>query len=134
MNSPRRPADERGAEGAPLRADTQQQAPPLTLDVSLCKACGICIALCPEHVFDTAEMGEAVVARPDDCTMCLLCELHCPDFCIEVRRRAKTKDRDDPAAAHEAHVERVYAALKTPPKSAVEDPDGEACAHRHEEG
>ena len=116
-----------------MNAGSGQQAPPLTLDVSLCKACGICIALCPENVFDTAEMGEAVVARPDDCTMCLLCELHCPDFCIEVRRREKKKDEPEPDEASVAHVERVYAALKTPPKSAAEGPDDEARALRHEE-
>ena len=115
-----------------MNTDSGRQAPPLTLDVSLCKACGICIALCPEHVFDATDMGEAVVARPDDCTLCLLCELHCPDFCIEVRRREKKKDEDEPAGAHEAHVERVYAALKTPPNSITES-DDEACAHRHEE-
>jgi MinD superfamily P-loop ATPase len=30
-----------------------------------------------------------VIARPEDCSQCLICELHCPDFAIEVRRRAK---------------------------------------------
>ena len=45
-----------------------------------------------------------MIARPDDCTACLLCELHCPDFAIEVqatgapeagegRRRRRTADR-----------------------------------------
>jgi len=134
MNSLRRPADERGTGGAPLRADTGQQAPPVKLDLSLCKACGICIDLCPEHVFDATELGEAVVARPDDCSLCLLCELHCPDFAIEVRRREKKKGEQEADEAIEAHAERVYAAVAAKQKAADDAArDDEACAHRHEE-
>ncbi|HOT24343.1 MAG TPA: 4Fe-4S binding protein [Thermoleophilia bacterium] len=54
------------------------------VDHDLCKACGICVALCPETVFDTDVDGCAVVARPAGCTACRLCEWHCPDFAIEV--------------------------------------------------
>jgi 2-oxoglutarate ferredoxin oxidoreductase subunit delta len=112
--------------------NTEQQAPPLALDISLCKACGICIELCPQHVFDETDMGEPVLARPDDCTLCLLCELHCPDFAIEVRRREKKGEPEADESA-EAHAERVYAALKASKKAPAEGPDDEACAHRHEE-
>jgi 2-oxoglutarate ferredoxin oxidoreductase subunit delta len=112
--------------------NTEQQAPPLALDISLCKACGICIELCPQHVFDETDMGEPVLARPDDCTLCLLCELHCPDFAIEVRRREKKAEQEADESA-EAHAERVYAALKASKKAPAEGPDDEACAHRHEE-
>ena len=55
------------------------------VDLDLCKACGICIALCPTKVFDRDAAGQAVVARQADCTACRLCEWHCPDFAIEVR-------------------------------------------------
>jgi 2-oxoglutarate ferredoxin oxidoreductase subunit delta len=104
----------KAAEGAVVK-DAEVQSPPVLLDVSLCKACGICIALCPTHVFDTAEMGEAVVARPDDCTLCLLCELHCPDFAIEVRRRPKKGSaRGDEATDDDAG--RVFAALAGAPR------------------
>jgi 2-oxoglutarate ferredoxin oxidoreductase subunit delta len=64
-------------------------APPVQLDLKLCKACGICIELCPEQVFDRDGFGNPVLARPEACTQCLLCELHCPDFAIEVRRRER---------------------------------------------
>ena len=119
-------------------AGTAPQEPPVLLDVSLCKACGICIDLCPTHVFDTAEMGEAVVARPEDCTLCLLCELHCPDFAIEVRRREKKGAADDVHAPDEAgddHVERVYAALAAAKseKTAEVTGDQHRCAADHEE-
>lgn len=64
-------------------------ASPVQIDLGLCKACGICIELCPEKVFDRDKLAYPVIARPDDCSQCLICELHCPDFAIEVRRRAK---------------------------------------------
>jgi 2-oxoglutarate ferredoxin oxidoreductase subunit delta len=79
-------------------------APQVALDLELCKACGICIDLCPEDVFDRDKLGYPIVARVDDCTSCLLCELHCPDFAIEVRRRARKKPSKG-AATREAIAE-----------------------------
>ena len=70
---------------------------PVEVDLVLCKACGICIELCPEKVFDVDKAGIPVVARPADCTQCLICELHCPDFAIEVKRRAKKQAAEVPA-------------------------------------
>jgi len=39
---------------------------PIQLDLELCKACGVCIELCPEKVFDRDKLGEPSVARPED--------------------------------------------------------------------
>jgi|GEM_PF-1767199 len=47
-----------------------------------CKACGICIAICPTDVFDRRDDGKPIAARPEACTNCGLCEIMCPDFCI----------------------------------------------------
>lgn len=49
-----------------------------------CKDCGICVAFCPAHVFETGGRGEPVIARPDDCTGCQLCVLRCPDLAVDV--------------------------------------------------
>ncbi len=49
-----------------------------------CKACGICIGLCPKKVFTTNYLGKAVVSYPEKCTGCKTCVIHCPDYCIEV--------------------------------------------------
>ncbi len=62
---------------------------PVVLEIDLCKACGICIEICPDKVFDRDKFGYPVLARPEECSQCLLCELHCPDFALEVKRRAK---------------------------------------------
>jgi 2-oxoglutarate ferredoxin oxidoreductase subunit delta len=87
----------------------------VALDLELCKACGICIELCPEEVYDRDKLGFPVVARVDDCTFCLLCELHCPDFAIEVQRWARKKPAKGAAATPEeiaeAESERVIAAV-----------------------
>jgi 2-oxoglutarate ferredoxin oxidoreductase subunit delta len=56
----------------------------VSVQSGLCKACGICIALCPQQVFDTAGDFKAVPARTEKCVGCLTCEMHCPDFCVEV--------------------------------------------------
>ena len=92
------------------------------VDHKLCKACGICVSLCPKQVFDEDDQGEPVVARVEDCTACRLCEWHCPDFAIEVIAAAKegaeaaggAADAAGPADAAETadeHAERVASAL-----------------------
>jgi len=52
-----------------------------------CKACGICVAFCPEKVFAPAETGVPQVVNPDACTGCRFCEFHCPDFAITIQER-----------------------------------------------
>jgi len=48
-----------------------------------CKSCDICVELCPKKVLEfRGRYPEAV--RPEDCNLCLECELHCPDFAITV--------------------------------------------------
>jgi 2-oxoglutarate ferredoxin oxidoreductase subunit delta len=50
-----------------------------------CKACGLCIDLCPTKVFDDAANHRMpVVARLADCTGCKICEFLCPDWAISV--------------------------------------------------
>ena len=47
-----------------------------------CKGCGICVAFCPEHVFELGEDGRAEVVNPEACTNCEICDRLCPDFAI----------------------------------------------------
>ena len=56
-----------------------------------CKACSICVDICPEHVLAMAK-GVAEVVNIESCTTCKLCEMHCPDFAITVHgKRSKKK-------------------------------------------
>jgi 2-oxoglutarate ferredoxin oxidoreductase subunit delta len=93
------------------------------LDLELCKACGVCIELCPDKVFDRDKLGYPVLARPDECSQCLLCELHCPDFAIEVRRRER-KGKDAAAPTRDDLIAAAGTAA----------PAGDGCAHNGEEG
>lgn len=50
-----------------------------------CKACGICIALCPKSVLAADNQDKAVVVNQADCIGCQTCVLHCPDFAVDVK-------------------------------------------------
>jgi 2-oxoglutarate ferredoxin oxidoreductase subunit delta len=71
----------------------------ISIDPDLCKACGICVDLCPSSVFDRDELGRPVVARLGDCTSCLFCERHCPDFAIEIERRRRPRPQESEVSA-----------------------------------
>jgi len=72
----------------------------IAIDLELCKACGICRNLCPRDVFDLDERGYPIVSRLDQCTVCMICEYHCPDFAISVSFTEETRaPRTDGQAA-----------------------------------
>jgi 2-oxoglutarate ferredoxin oxidoreductase subunit delta len=56
--------------------------PPLNLYLHWCKACNVCIAFCPQKVFEPDRDGKPILAQPEKCNQCALCWLHCPDFVI----------------------------------------------------
>ncbi len=58
----------------------------ITLFGMWCKGCGICIAFCPQNVFEANGRGRPVPVRAEDCTACELCAKRCPDMAIAVRR------------------------------------------------
>lgn len=55
----------------------------ITVYEKMCKGCEICVQFCPAKIL---EMSRQVVIcdNPDKCTKCMLCEMRCPDFAIEV--------------------------------------------------
>ncbi len=59
------------------------------INPAYCKACRLCIQVCPKNVLVQGADGKAVAENPDDCIGCQLCEYHCPDFAITIRGEKK---------------------------------------------
>ncbi len=54
-----------------------------------CKGCGICIAFCAKKVLELDNYDKAVPVRPNDCVLCGICEMRCPDLAIELVAEAE---------------------------------------------
>jgi len=64
-----------------------------------CTGCDTCVSVCPGHVFDPAETdGAPVIARPDQCQTCFMCELYCEADAIYVGPNRAAREPIDPAA------------------------------------
>ena len=60
----------------------------ITIIPRYCKGCEICVKLCPQSVLEIKDF-KVHVARIQDCTECMLCEIRCPDFAIEIAGKGK---------------------------------------------
>lgn len=60
-----------------------------------CKACGLCMAFCPQTIIRVDKNGKPLVTEADRCVGCCFCEIHCPDFAITVSPRLPRRRRDD---------------------------------------
>ena len=76
------------------------QAPantPVWVDEVRCKACDICVSVCPAGVLamrtePTSTLGSMVeIIAPESCIGCNDCELNCPDFAIYVADKSEFK-------------------------------------------
>lgn len=70
---------------------------PVWVDEARCKACDICVSVCPAGVLamrpePTSTLGAMVsIIEPDSCIGCNDCELNCPDFAIYVADKKEFK-------------------------------------------
>ena len=70
---------------------------PVWVNVSNCKACDICVSVCPSGVLGmrydhTSTLGAMIsIDHPEACIGCQECELSCPDFAIYVADRKEYK-------------------------------------------
>lgn len=56
----------------------------LSINRDWCKGCGICVAFCPKQVLELDDKEISTAVRPEDCIICRLCEMRCPDLAIKV--------------------------------------------------
>ena len=77
-----------GAEVVKAERSESKRRPPLgcvTIFPNWCKGCNLCVEFCPTGVLEIGTDGRVIVARPEKCTACRWCEIHCPDFAIFVQ-------------------------------------------------
>ena len=55
------------------------------IDENQCNGCGICVNSCPMDVIRMDEERKKAIARySEDCTLCAVCEIDCPQRAIYV--------------------------------------------------
>ncbi|MCP4694929.1 MAG: ferredoxin family protein [Desulfobacterales bacterium] len=61
-----------------------------SIDIEICKGCGLCVAVCPKKVLEVSKEVNtkgyfpAFQARPEDCIVCAICCTMCPDVAITI--------------------------------------------------
>ena len=70
---------------------------PVWVDESRCKACDVCVSVCPSGVLamrpePKSTLGAMIqIVAPQSCIGCNDCELSCPDFAIYVADKKEFK-------------------------------------------
>jgi 2-oxoglutarate ferredoxin oxidoreductase subunit delta len=70
---------------------------PVWVDVKRCKACDVCVSVCPAGVLAMKQephstLGAMIsIVAPESCIGCSNCELSCPDFAIYVADKKEFK-------------------------------------------
>jgi len=63
-----------------------------TIIRQFCKGCRICLEFCPTGTLDLDDRFKIVVAHPEKCIACRMCELRCPDMAIFVQKGSRDRE------------------------------------------
>ncbi len=65
----------------------------LTIDKDRCKACGLCVSVCPKKVLKLSEEEFNIkgytpikIVAIEDCIACGMCGMICPDYVIKIEK------------------------------------------------
>jgi len=64
----------------------------ILLDLNKCNGCLKCVETCPFGVFK-AEAEKVTVSNPQNCHLCLACEIQCPTKAIKIIEQSSTKNK-----------------------------------------
>jgi len=84
-------------KGETMAAMTAPENTPVWVNESRCKACDMCVAVCPAGVLamrpePTSTLGAMIeIVALESCIGCNECELACPDFAIYVADKKEYK-------------------------------------------
>ena len=56
-----------------------------TFDYKKCTKCRKCYDLCPLDIISLDEEGKPYVKYPDECQLCFICQVECPEQAIHVK-------------------------------------------------
>lgn len=67
---------------------------PASVDINRCKACGLCVSICPKKAISIdssleSRYGTGCAVISDECIGCGSCFIVCPDIAITVRKEDK---------------------------------------------
>jgi 2-oxoglutarate ferredoxin oxidoreductase subunit delta len=71
----------------------------IDIDRRYCKGCMLCTYICPCDVYEPGQERSDLdylmprVAHIENCKVCGLCELHCPDMALTVIGKGKGKEK-----------------------------------------
>ncbi|MBM4284272.1 MAG: 4Fe-4S dicluster domain-containing protein [Deltaproteobacteria bacterium] len=85
VSLPEPPASVPAGEAAPEGEAKPHKTYHIDIYRAWCKECGLCAAFCPRGCLEMDDKGRPQITRPERCTGCGWCELHCPDFAVSVR-------------------------------------------------
>jgi NAD-dependent dihydropyrimidine dehydrogenase PreA subunit len=91
-----------------------------------CTGCNLCVRICPTNVFAAVDGDIPVLARPESCQTCFMCELYCPVDALYVSPYAdRHVDVDETALVREntlGSYSREMGWQKAKPRGAGLDP------------
>ena len=84
----------------------------ILLDVSKCNGCLKCVETCPFGVFK-AETDKVTVSNPQNCHLCLACEIQCPTKAIKIIELSSNENNVVNGTISYLSLSLIYAGIKT---------------------